>query len=77
MLNTHIMLRGEDPERFVQRFLQPPLYAENFRKGWGTLYTAIYRPDGLSAEYRWPGTRCMWSIDRFDEKTVRIAFPDT
>jgi predicted choloylglycine hydrolase len=76
MLSHHVSDPGAQPERFVQRFLEPPLYAEKFSKGWGTLYTAVYRPEQRLAEYLWPGTRCTWSIDDFVESTVRISFAE-
>ena len=38
-------------------FLQPPLYATEFGRGFGTLYTAVYRPEQRNVTYRWPDTR--------------------
>ena len=37
------------------QFLEDPLYQDNFSGGFGTLFTAHYRPDEGSVEYRWPG----------------------
>ncbi|MBD2765197.1 peptidase C45 [Kocuria sp. cx-455] len=37
------------------QFLEAPLYQDNFSGGFGTLFTAHYRPDEGSVEYRWPG----------------------
>ncbi|MGB7323438.1 MAG: C45 family peptidase, partial [Rubripirellula sp.] len=44
---AHVLsIRLQDPdethERFVERFLEPPLYQFNHQGGWGTLYTATY-----------------------------------
>lgn len=36
------------------QFLEDPLYQDNFSGGFGTLFTAHYRPDEGSVEYRWP-----------------------
>ena len=36
-------------------FLEPPLYATAFARGFGTLYTAVYRPGSRTVTYRWPG----------------------
>jgi hypothetical protein len=36
----------------VSRLLEPPLYAA-YEAGFGTLYTAVYRPGHLAVEYRW------------------------
>ena len=40
----------------------------------GTLYTAVYRPDSGSAEYRWPGVEWGHSFGSFHEgsRTIRL-----
>jgi predicted choloylglycine hydrolase len=35
-------------------FLAPPLYATDYARGFGTLYTAVWRPDLGEVELRWP-----------------------
>jgi predicted choloylglycine hydrolase len=57
---------------FVSAFLRPPLYSLNFEHGFGTLYTAVYRPDQGSLELRWPGISWRQSLDRFSEGTREI-----
>ena len=39
-------------EEVADDFLQPPLYATNYSKGFGTIYTSIYRPsnDGQASD---------------------------
>jgi predicted choloylglycine hydrolase len=44
------------PAEFVAAFLHPPLYNTNYADGFGTIYTAAYRPDCRSVEYHWPGS---------------------
>ena len=46
---------GLDLEQLVGRFLEPPLHSDAYELGFGTLYTAVYRPAELAIEYRWPG----------------------
>jgi predicted choloylglycine hydrolase len=57
---------------FVSAFLRPPLYSLNFEHGFGTLYTAVYRPDQASLELRWPGICWRQSLDHFSEGTRDI-----
>jgi predicted choloylglycine hydrolase len=61
-----------DRRAFVDAFLEPPLH--NGTGGFGTLYTAVYRPAARAATYLWPG--CAWpqSLDAFAEgrRTVRL-----
>lgn len=44
----------ETPERFVQRFMEAPLYSQEYWRGFGTLYTAIYRPTEGTVQLVWP-----------------------
>jgi predicted choloylglycine hydrolase len=53
------------PARFVDAFLEPPLYNNGYSSGMGTLYTAAYFPAQGSVEYRWPGHTMPQSFDRF------------
>ena len=52
-------------EGLVAAFLEPPLYAGHHEHGFGTLYTAVYRPADLTVEYRWPGSSWRHSIGSF------------
>jgi predicted choloylglycine hydrolase len=54
-------------DRFVQAFLEPPLYSEAFSNGFGTIYTAAYFPAEGRAEYRWPGFAWTQPFDAFVE----------
>lgn len=45
-----------EPDDLVAAFLQPPLYNTDYAGGFGTLYTAAYRPDSGTVEYHWPGS---------------------
>lgn len=47
------------PDRVATEFLRPPLRSPYYANGFGTLYTADYRPDSGEVHYRWPGTT--WS----------------
>ncbi|HEU0214914.1 MAG TPA: C45 family peptidase [Jiangellaceae bacterium] len=53
---TQALDRAVDLEQLVAEFLSPPLYSTDYELGFGTLYTAVYRPVGATAEYRWPGS---------------------
>lgn len=64
----------EDVDRFIARFLEPPLFSTRFDLGWGTLYTAVYDPVRRAASFRWPGARIDQSIDRFHEAIVTLDY---
>ena len=62
-------------EKFVGTFLLPPLYSTNFRDGFGTLYTAAYRPDEGTVELIWPGRTWKQRFTDFREGSVTLAIP--
>ena len=55
------------PDDLIPSFLRPPLYSTAFAQGYGTLYTAVYRPVEGRAEYLWPGGTWQHSFDSFEE----------
>lgn len=44
------------PNAMAREFLRTPLRSTDYEGGFGTLYTADYRPDSGEVHYRWPGT---------------------
>jgi predicted choloylglycine hydrolase len=74
-LLQRLTLHEEPRERFIGAFLKPPLYSIAFERGFGTLYTAVYRPRRLDLDYRWPGAVWGQSVERFEEGTREIRYP--
>jgi predicted choloylglycine hydrolase len=65
-----------DPQdKFINAFLRPPLYSTAFSAGFGTLYTAVYRPRLQQMEVRWPGTVWSQTMDHFQEGGRRVQIP--
>lgn len=62
----------ENEQKFIQRFLLPPLHNTQYEKAFGTLYTAAYYPRTGQAEYYWPNqTSLRQSFDHFrEQKTI-------
>jgi len=52
----------------VNIFHQPPVYRTDFQSGLGTFYTAVFRPQKGTVEYRWP-QKSVWhqSFGAFEE----------
>jgi predicted choloylglycine hydrolase len=78
----HLAFRLADPAmnegRLADAFLAPPLYARAWRRGFGTLYTAHYRPGRGEAVFRWPGHDWPLAFDRFAPERRRVTFgPET
>ena len=59
----------------IDAFLEPPLRSTAYGAGFGTLYTAAYRPLTGTVEYRWPEVRWRQSFDAFEPgaRTVRLT----
>jgi predicted choloylglycine hydrolase len=54
-----------DASAFVDAFLRDPLFSTSYAHGFGTLYTASYRPAEGTAEYRWPSFTWSQGFDAF------------
>ncbi|MDC1198839.1 C45 family autoproteolytic acyltransferase/hydrolase [bacterium] len=75
-LLQRLTLHVDPEEKFIGAFLKPPLYSTAYAHGFGTLYTAVYRPRKRQMEIRWPHTVWPFSIDKFDPGVRRVRIPD-
>jgi predicted choloylglycine hydrolase len=50
----HAIQGRPEIDAFVAEFLRPPLYNTAYEHGFGTMYTAVYRPAEAVADYVWP-----------------------
>ena len=74
-LLQRLTLHRDPQEKFIGAFLRPPLYSTAFKAGFGTLYTAIYRPKKGEMEVRWPGTAWPQTFDAFQEGGRQVQIP--
>ena len=74
-LLQRLTLHPDTQDRFIHAFQQPPLYSLAFRLGFGTLYTAAYRPRLGEIDMIWPGAAWHKSFARFEEDALRIRYP--
>ena len=61
------------PDTLADAFLRPPLRATRFANGFGTLYTAAYRPAEGRLDLLWPGSRWAASFAGFPAGTFTPA----
>ena len=64
-------------EELVAAFLEPPLHNTAYADGFGTLYTADYRPADGAVDYRWPDATWRQGIDAFEEGMRAIRLPSS
>ena len=67
-----LLAAGADAGRVVAAYLRPPLYATRFGAGFGTLYTAEYRPGEGLGRYCWPGLTWEHSLDRLGPGRIEV-----
>jgi predicted choloylglycine hydrolase len=60
-------------ERVAASMLEPPVRAQEFDAGFGTLYTAVLRPAEGAITYRWPGQALEVRMDDPVEQRLEVA----
>lgn len=63
-----------DEERLVSAFFLPPLFRSDYRRGLGTIYTAVYHPREGRAEFHWAEHSLKVSFEQFDETALEISY---
>lgn len=76
LLLQRLTLHVAPAENLIDAFLGPPLYSIAFSQGFGTLYTAVYRPGLGQMELRWPRATWPLSIHDFVEGQRTIHTPE-
>jgi predicted choloylglycine hydrolase len=75
-LSLRLRENMDSPDKLIQTFLRSPLYSTAYRRGFGTLYTAVYRPDEGEVDYLWPNGRWFQSFKAFEEGVRMVRFPE-
>jgi len=61
---------------FIARFLQPPLYSDAYKRGFGTLYTSVYYPREGVVKILWKEQSWIQSFDAFEEGERDVKYVD-
>ena len=56
-----------EPGELAAAFLEAPLYSQRYAQGFGTLFTAAYRPRSEQLTYSWPGLSFTRTFDSPDD----------
>ena len=67
-----LLADGADVSAVVAGCLRPPLYATRFHEGFGTLYTAEYRPADGVVRFHWPGRAWEHSLDQVESGQIQV-----
>ncbi len=69
---AELLAEGTAVPGVVAAFLKAPLYATRFHEGFGTLYTAEYRPAEGVARYHWPDRTWAHALDQVELGTIQV-----
>lgn len=73
-LKNLLSKKGMDSVTVANSFLRAPLYNTLFSEGFGTLYTAVYRPAEGVVEMRWPNITVRQTFADFQEEYKLINY---
>jgi predicted choloylglycine hydrolase len=73
----HSLQHQPEVDAFVAEFLASPLYTTAYEQGFGTMYTAVYRPGEGMADFVWPTSTWRRSFDSpSGSRVVALGPPD-
>ena len=58
----------------IETLLSSPMYQSAYLRGYGTLYTAVYRPQSMHIELFWPGQRWAQTLPGFEAGSRLVSF---
>ena len=64
------------PTELVSSFLKPPLYSTHYWRAFGTVYTALYRPEAGTVHLFWPGRSWRRTFDDVDGTFDVVLHPE-
>lgn len=64
-----------EPDALAAAFLRPPLYNRRYAEGFGTLFTAAYRPRRQELTYSWPEVSFTRTFDSPDD-TIAVSLQE-
>jgi predicted choloylglycine hydrolase len=67
-----LLARGAGVSGLIEACLRAPLYATRFHHGFGTLYTAEYRPADGIARYHWPQRSWEQSLNNIKAESIQL-----
>jgi predicted choloylglycine hydrolase len=75
-LDQLVQRHDDTVDSFTGHFLQPPLFNDQYARGFGTLYSAAYFPRRGECRIIWPGHSWSFDFDNFHNKEYSAKFVD-
>ncbi|HEY7816155.1 MAG TPA: C45 family peptidase, partial [Nakamurella sp.] len=73
---AELVATDPNPTELVSAFLKPPLYSTHYWRAFGTVYTALYRPEAGAMHLFWPGHSWRRAFDDPDGTFDVVLRPD-
>ncbi len=67
---------GQTAEGVADEFLKKPLFNTRYQEGFGTVYTAVYRPQDGTMELRWQDQNLKQSFEDFREGKTEVRYDE-
>ncbi len=67
---------GVDSNSLADAFLKPPLFNSLYADGFGTVYTAVYKPANGELQMRWHGNKLVHTFTDFKESNTLINYTE-
>lgn len=75
-LLEQLAMPQQNAHSIADAFLQAPLFNRRYNDGFGTIYTAVYKPLEGSMELRWPEKTLHQSFADFKETNINITYTE-
>ena len=64
----------ETVDGLLNCFLRPPVFNTAYNRGFGTLYTSVYKPYSGTAQIIWPENAWYFDMDNFHETQYQVIY---
>ncbi len=76
-LQNYLKEGNTNAENLADTFLKKPLFNRQYRDGFGTIYTSVYRPAEGYMELRWEDKTLKQSFADFEEGNTAVTYHET
>ena len=76
LLKQALLNQQLNSDQLIQLFFRKPLFNVNFENQFGTLYTALYKPQQRNLSLLWQTSSLAQSFDGFNESKINVSIKD-
>ncbi len=77
ILAQHFSTVKPSAQQLSQQFRAPPFFTKNYRSGYGTVFTTLYRPRACTAAISWEtGDQYEVQMDQAENRKISVTYSD-